>query len=65
VIAGCRKQHNKLQKLYSTANNVRVIQSRRIRLTRLVARMGEMRNVYIILVGQREGNRPLGGHRYR
>jgi len=32
---------------------------------RHVARMGEMRNVYIILVGRPEGKRPLGSPRCR
>jgi hypothetical protein len=33
---------------------------RRIRWTGNVARMGDMRNVYKILVGKPEGKRPLG-----
>jgi hypothetical protein len=30
-----------------------------------IARVGEMRNAYDILVGKPEGKRPLGGHRRR
>jgi hypothetical protein len=34
-------------------------ESRRMRLARHVARMGEKRNAYRILVGKPEGKRPL------
>jgi hypothetical protein len=37
-----------------------MIKSRRIRWARHVARMGERRNAYRILVGKPEGRRPLG-----
>jgi hypothetical protein len=46
--------------LYSSPNKFRVIKSRRMRWTGHVARMGERRVVYSVLVGQPEGNRPLG-----
>jgi hypothetical protein len=36
-----------------------MINSRRMRLAGNVARMGEKRNAYIILVGNPEGKRPL------
>jgi len=39
---------------------VRVIKSRRMTWVGHVARMGERRGVYRILVGKREGKRPLG-----
>ena len=39
---------------------VRVIKSRRMRWSGHVARMGEMRGVYRVLVGKPEGKRPLG-----
>jgi len=44
--------------LYASPNNVRLIKSRRMRWTRHVAHMGEMRNAYKILVGKPEGKRP-------
>jgi hypothetical protein len=46
--------------LYSTCNIVRVIKSRRMRWVEHVARMGEGRGVYSVLVGRPEGKRPLG-----
>jgi hypothetical protein len=55
-----RKLHNEeLHSLYSSPNIVRVIKSRRMRLAGHVARMGEGRGVYRVLVGRPEGNRPL------
>ena len=41
-------------------NIVRVIKSRRMRWAGHVARMGEERGVYRVLVGKPEGRRPLG-----
>ena len=43
----------------------RVIKSRRMRWAGHVARMGEERVVYRVLVGKPEGKRPLGRHRRR
>jgi hypothetical protein len=61
-----RKLHNdQLHSLYSSANTVRVIKSRRLRWTGHVARMGEGRDVYRVLVGRPEGKRPLGRPRRR
>jgi hypothetical protein len=37
-----------------------MIKSRKMRWTRHVARMGDKRNAYRILVGKPEGKRPLG-----
>jgi hypothetical protein len=37
-----------------------MIKSRRLRLARQVARMGEKRSAYRILMGKPEGKRPLG-----
>jgi hypothetical protein len=51
-----RKLHNdELHNLYSSPNIVRVITSRRMRWTGHVARMGEGRGVYRVLVGSPEG----------
>jgi len=44
---------------------VRVIKSRRMRWAGHVARMGEGRGVYRVLVGKPEGRRPLGRPRRR
>jgi hypothetical protein len=58
--------HNvELNDLYSSPNIVRVIQSRRMRWAGHVARMGEEREVYRILVRKPEGKRPLGRPRRR
>jgi len=60
------KLHNeKLNDLYFSPNIVRVIKSRRMRWVGHVARMGEGRGVYRVLVGKPEGKRPLGRHRCR
>jgi hypothetical protein len=58
---GWRKLHNEeLHKLYSTPNIITMIKSRSMRWAGHVARMGETRNAYRILVGKPEGKRPLG-----
>jgi hypothetical protein len=56
-----RRLHNEeLNDLYSPPNIIRVIKSRRMRWAGHVARMGEGRGAYRILVGRPEGKRPLG-----
>jgi hypothetical protein len=56
-----RKLHNEeLHNLYSSPTEIRIIKSRRMRWVGHVARMGEKRNVYRLLVGKPEGKRPLG-----
>jgi hypothetical protein len=61
-----RGLHNEeLNDLYSSPNVVRVIKSRRMRWTGHVARMGEERGVYRVLVGKPEGKRPLVRPRHR
>ena len=60
-----RLQNEELNDLYSSPNIVRVIKSRRMRLAGHVARMGEERGVYRVLVGKPEGKRPLGRPRPR
>jgi hypothetical protein len=60
------KIHNdELHNLYFSPTIVRVIKSRRMRWAGHVARMGEERGVYRVLVGKPEGNRPLGRPRLR
>ena len=46
--------------MYSSPNIVRLIKSRRMRCAGHVARMGEERGVYRVLVWKPEGRRPLG-----
>ena len=61
-----RKLHNEHPNdLYSSPNIVRVIESRRIRLAEHVARNGDRRGVYRVLIGKPEGKRPLGRPRRR
>jgi hypothetical protein len=61
VMGDWRRLHNEeLNDLYSSPNIVQVIKSRRMRLAGHVARMGEERGVYRVLVGKAEGKRPLG-----
>ena len=56
-----RKLHNEeLNDLYSSPNIVRVIKSRKIRWVGHMARMGERRDVYRVLVGKPEGKSHLG-----
>jgi hypothetical protein len=52
--------NEELHNLYSSPNTIRMIKSRMMRWARHVARMGETRNAYRILVGKPEGKRPLG-----
>jgi len=51
------EEHNNL---YSSPNIVRLIKSRRMRWTGHVARMGERRGVYRVLVGKPKGKNHLG-----
>ena len=58
--------HNEvLHNLYSSPNTVLAIKSRRMRWAGHVARMGEGRGVYRVLVGKPVGRRPLGRPRHR
>jgi hypothetical protein len=58
VTGGWRKLHNDF---YSSPSIIRVIKSRRKRWVGHVARMGEKKNAYRLLVGKR----PLGRSRFR
>jgi hypothetical protein len=61
-----RKLHNEeLRDLYSSPSIIRIIKSWRMRCMGHVARMGDKRNVYRLLVGKPEGKRPLGRPRRR
>jgi hypothetical protein len=61
-----RKLHSgELLILHSSADIIRQIKSRRMRSAGHVARVGEGRNVYRVLVGKSEGKRPLGIPRRR
>ena len=51
--------------MYSSPNIVRLIKSRRMRWAGHVARMGERRGVYRVLVGKPEGKKQLGRPRHR
>jgi len=56
-----RKLHNEeLYDLYCSPTIVRVMKWRRMRWAGHVARMGERRGAYGVLVGKPEGKRPLG-----
>jgi hypothetical protein len=56
-----RKLHNEeLRDLYSSPSIIRIIKSRRMRWAGLVARMGEKRNAYRLLMGKPERTKPLG-----
>jgi hypothetical protein len=61
-----RKLHNEeLHNFDSFPDIIRQIKSRRMRWAGQVARMGEERKVYKVLVGTPEGKRPLGRPRRR
>jgi hypothetical protein len=61
-----RKLYNdEIHSLYSSPDNVRVIKSRMMRWAGRVARIGEGRGVYRVLVGRPESKRPLGRPRRR
>ncbi|KAJ4449410.1 hypothetical protein ANN_00809 [Periplaneta americana] len=61
-----RKLHNaELHALYPSPDIIRNIKSRRLRWAGHVARMGEFRNSYRVLVGRPEEKIPLGRPRRR
>jgi hypothetical protein len=61
-----RKLRNEeLRDLYSSPSIIRIIKSRRMRWAGHIARIGEKKNEYRLLVGKPEGKRPLGRPRRR
>jgi hypothetical protein len=60
-----RLHYEELIDLYSSPNIIRVMKSRRMMWAEHVARMGEGRGAYRILVGRPEGRRPPGRPRHR
>jgi hypothetical protein len=60
VAGGWRKLHEEIHNLYASPNIIRVFRSRRVIWAGHVARMGQMRNAFIILVEKPEARRPLG-----
>jgi hypothetical protein len=66
VTGGWRKLRNEeLDNLYSSISIIRIKRSKRMWWAGNVARIGERRNVYRLLVGKPEGKRPLGRPRCR
>jgi hypothetical protein len=66
VTGQCRKLYDgELHNLYFPPDVIRQVKSRTMRLAGHVARMGEGRNVYRVLVGKPEGKRPLERPRLR
>jgi hypothetical protein len=64
VTMGWRKLHNKTHNvLYCSSNIVGVIKLRGMKWAVYVARTGERRAVYWVLVENHKGKRPLGSHR--
>jgi hypothetical protein len=61
-----RKLHtNEPRDLYSSPSIIKIIKSRRMRWAGHVARMGDKRNAYGLLVGKPDGKTPLGRPRCR
>jgi hypothetical protein len=61
-----KKLHSReLHNLYSSPDIIRHIKSMRMRWAGNVARKGDVRNVYRVLVGKPEGKRPLERPRRR
>jgi hypothetical protein len=57
--------HEELSDPYSSSSVVRMIKSRRMRWAGHMARVGEGRGVYWVLVRKPEGKKPLGRARRR
>jgi hypothetical protein len=64
MAGGWRRPENKeLRNLYTSSNIIYPIRPRKMGLARHISRMGDMRNVYKVLVRKPEQKRPLGRHR--
>jgi hypothetical protein len=59
VTGECRRHEQELYDMYSSPSIIPVIKSR-VGCAGYVARMGERRNIFRVLVGNPEGKRPLG-----
>jgi hypothetical protein len=55
-----RLHKEELNDMYSSPNIIRAMKSRRMRWAGNIARMGEERSAYRILIGRPEGGRSLG-----
>jgi hypothetical protein len=65
VVGGWMKLHNKeLYYFYSLPNAIRIIKLRRMKGVRHIARMGEKRTAYVLLVGKPKRKTALGRHRW-
>jgi hypothetical protein len=58
-----RRLHNEELHAFYMSPNISIVMKSRMRLTKHVACMGEIRNMYKILFGKPEGMRPLKRHR--
>jgi hypothetical protein len=59
-----RKLHNdELRDLYSSPSIITIVKSKRMKWAGHVARMGEKRYAYTLLVGKPEGRKPIGRQR--
>jgi hypothetical protein len=66
VTGGWRKlHHGKLRDLYSAPSIIRIIKSRKMRWAGHIARMGEKRNAYRLLVEKPDEKMLLARPRYR
>jgi hypothetical protein len=66
VAESWRRLHNEeLCDLYASPNIIKATKSRRMRRIGHVAHMGQMRNVYKIVVRKPEGKRQFGKHKHR
>jgi hypothetical protein len=65
ISSNLKVDNEELHDLYSSPSIIRIIKVRRMRWVGHVARMGEKRDAYRLLVEKLEGSRPLGRPRHR
>jgi hypothetical protein len=65
TVSGRKLSNEELHTVYASPDNIRMIESRRMKLAGHVARMGDTRNECEILDGNPEEKRSLGRHRRR